>query len=110
MNELFLSKYYYEYKEGFANGIVDFIINVNSGLYDYEELRNNCFWNVGYNDANNYYRIQFYRDGITQLNLSNIADIITEFFWIRLSEYNEISGDLVPAFTLVLGQFRYGKY
>ncbi len=102
MNNIFFSEEFYEYKDGFANGVVDFIISYNNGTNFIQELEYKSFWDLGYLDAYNYYTKQLAESNDNIIEVDNMLNIIIELFIIRSGQINEINKDKFPAFTLIL--------
>ena len=102
MDEVLYPDIFYEYKEGFANGIIDLIIKLNNGVDSTSELQYNSFWDLGYSDAYNYYSHQLLESNNKKIELSNIFLIINEFYIKRIEQYNQITKDEIPAFVLLL--------
>lgn len=102
MDEIIFSEDYYEYKEGFANGVIDFIISVNTSITYDTQLNCNNLWDLGYQDAYNYYIQTYLEKRDNKIDLSNISNVINEFYLKRIEQYNELNDDFVTAFTLII--------
>ncbi len=103
MYKVFYPDIFYEYKDGFSNGIIDFIINNSSNVNYITGLENEItIWNLGYIDAYNYYQKELDEIGNGVINLNNLFMIINEFYLQRLSQINELTDEKAVAFSLVL--------
>ena len=102
MAEVFFSKGFIEYKSGFANGVIDFIINPTIDVSSFEIDENTNIWDIGYVDAIRYYQLALIDSYDMSLDLSNMSVVLSEFYIKRVSKINEIYGTSIPAFTLLL--------
>ena len=100
--EFIYSKDFNDYKNGFAAGIVDFIVESKGGLefnidFDYPQ-----FWVLGYRDAYSYYYNLVSDNPNEVVDLDNIDTIVLEMYISLIGQINSLTGNSIPAFSLVL--------
>lgn len=100
MRQVIFSDDYYEYKDGFANGLLDVIINNTTDLIFSEELDYSSIWDFGYADAYDFYNRQLQEN--KSLELSNVSYVINEFYIQRIAHINGEFEEEIPAFTILL--------
>ncbi len=100
MGEILFTEDYYEYKDGFANGLLDLIINSTTNFNFKEDIEYNSLWDLGYIDAYDYYDRKLQEN--KTLELSNVSHVINEFYIQRIARINEEFEEEIPAFTILL--------
>ena len=100
--EFVYSKDFNDYKNGFAAGIVDYMIESKGELkinidFDYPQ-----FWVLGYRDAYNYYYDLVNDNSDEYIDLNNIGTVVLDMYINLIGQINSITNNDIPVFALGL--------
>lgn len=91
---------YFMYRDGFASGVVDFIMSGGSNFDNVNNLEYNNLWDFGFFDAYSYCLKQTIIG--EKIKLSHMELIIDEFYIRWVGDYNKLYDKEIPAYTLIL--------
>ena len=98
--ERYYTDEFFNYKDGFAAGLIDFLIYATTNTDCTNGTLEDDWWSYGYIDAYNYYYNCLIQEGSFDLN--NILNTIDILYFNRVADNNINKKEKYPAFILKL--------